>query len=167
MKSEQTLQRLEEVLKTSLSEVLPNAIIPSGNGYEAFGEYDIIPESGRWQVYRDRRDPLEFSSSRVALAWCIAHKFHQTLLCIDIERLDDEKLMLVSDLAVRTRLKERLKDPQTAEIVESKLTTRRRRLEYVETTLTKCVNRAKYLQIRGFNNETARTGRSASNRTSR
>lgn len=167
MKSEQTLKRLEEVLKSSLSEVLPNAIIPSGDGYEAFGEYEIMPESGRWQVYRDRRDPLEFSSSRVALAWCIAHKFHQTLLCVDIERLDDEKIMLVSDLAVRTRLKERLKDPQTAEIVETKLTTRRLRLEYVETTLTKCVNRAKYLQIRGFNNETARTGRPASNRTSR
>lgn len=167
MKSEQTLQRLEEVLKPSLSEVLPNAILPTGNGYEAFGEYEIMPESGRWQVHRSRRDPVEFSSSRVALAWCIAHKFHQLLLYMDIERLDREKLALVADLAVRTRLKERLKDPQTAEIVEAKLTTRRRQLEYIETTLTKCVNQAKYLQIRGFNNETARTGRPASNRTSR
>lgn len=167
MKTDTTFQRLEEVLKPSLSEVLPNSILPSGQGYEAFGEYEIMPELGRWHVYRSHRDPLEFSSSRVALAWCIAHKFHQTLLCVDIERLDNEKAMLVADIAVRTRLKAQFKDPQTAEIVESKLTTRRHRLEFVETTLTKCVNRAKYLQIRGFNNETARIGRSASNRTSR
>jgi hypothetical protein len=44
---------------------------------------------------------------------------------------------------------------------------RREQLARVSDQLTKCVNLAKYWQIRGFNNETARTGRSASQRTSR
>ncbi len=167
MKDERTLRRLEEVLKSSLNELLPNAIIPYKNGYEAFGEYEIMPEHGVWKVYRCYRDPMEFSSSRVALAWCIAHKLQQIHLYMDIERLDHEKVMLVSDLSVRTRLREQIKNTQTSEIVDVKLSARKHRLEHVETTLTKCVNRAKYLQIRGFNNETARTGRTAPNRTSR
>jgi hypothetical protein len=37
----------------------------------------------------------------------------------------------------------------------------------VDERLTKCVNVAKYWQLRGFNNETARAGRSASHRPHR
>jgi hypothetical protein len=37
----------------------------------------------------------------------------------------------------------------------------------LENQLTKCVNWAKYIQQRGFDNETARTGRSQPNKTSR
>jgi len=40
-------------------------------------------------------------------------------------------------------------------------------MEAVDAELEKCLNSAKYIQIRGFTNETARTGRTVANKTNR
>ena len=51
--------------------------------------------------------------------------------------------------------------------IGTKLETKIIRKKQVENELAKCVNWAKYCQQRGFNNETARTGRNQPNKTSR
>lgn len=162
-----TPERMQQVLGASLAEVMGNMILPLGSGYEAFGNYVIQPVNDEWQVQRSRRDPLAFSSSRTALAWCIADKLRQTQLSMDIQRLDAEKTAITADITARARLRGRMRASDLAEAVDVKLETRRQRLAGVEATLTKCVNQAKYLQIRGFNNETARAGRTSPHRTNR
>jgi hypothetical protein len=71
---------------------------------------------------------------------------------------------LINDLAVRTALAERMRDRT---FVEAKIDTKRCRLQQLDFRLDKCVNLAKYWQTQGFNNETVRTGRTPSKRTSR
>lgn len=164
MKTDKNLQRLQEIVEPGIGELIMNAIIPDGSGYSAFGCYDIYSQSDRWYVAKTLRDPIEFSSSRTALGWCIADKYNQIQLSSDIARLDREKRMLSSDISVRAKLRDRITNPDLKETIDVKLSTRRHRLEYVESRLNKCVSHAKYLQIRGFNNETSRIRRTTSNR---
>jgi signal recognition particle GTPase len=102
-----------------------------------------------------------------ALSWCIADKYQQHHLSTDIMRLEQQKLLLTADIRTRSTLNARIRSQDLRESVEAKIATRRARLQIVDERLTKCVNLAKYWQQRGFNNETARTGRTPSHRSSR
>jgi hypothetical protein len=102
-----------------------------------------------------------------ALSWCIADKYQQHNLSTNIMRLEQQKLLLTADIRTRSTLNTRIRSQDLRESVEAKLATRRSRLQQVDERLTKCVNLAKYWQQRGFNNETARTGRTPSHRSSR
>ena len=68
---------------------------------------------------------------------------------------------------MRANLADRSKTPLFRETIETKLETKIIRKKQVEQELTKCVNYAKYCQQRGFDNETIRTGRTASVKKSR
>jgi signal recognition particle GTPase len=101
------------------------------------------------------------------LSWCIADKFQQYNLSTDIIRLEQQKLLLQADIHTRAALSKGIRSADLRENVEVKIATRRSRLQIVNERLTKCINLAKYWQQRGFNNETARTGRTPSHRSSR
>jgi hypothetical protein len=60
-----------------------------------------------------------------------------------------------------------LRESARREAVHSKIDSRKYRLRCIAEQLDKCINLAKYWQIRGFNNETARTGRTPPHRTNR
>ena len=161
------MRRLQQVLEPELLQILPNAILPQDDGYLAFGRYLIKKDSNRWIVCQDRRDPREFGSARTALSWCIAEKNHQYHVSSQIQKLDQERSMLASDIDTRAHLQSKIRDSHLREAVDAKISNRKHRLHWVQTSLDKWVNVAKYWQIRGFNNETSRTGRSPSHRTNR
>jgi len=167
MKRQDYLQRLQQVLEPELMHMLSNAILPDGPGYLAFGRYHLSRENSAWTVAQTGRDARGFSSARSALAWCIADKFQQHHIKQQITNLDSEKIMLTADIDVRAGLQQRMRSQDLRSAVDAKLHGRRDRLRQVETRLDKCINLAKYWQIRGFNNETARTGRTPSHRSSR
>ena len=80
----------------------------------------------------------------------------------------DQKLTaLGNDIASRTAIAEKSKHFEFRDRVGTKLETKIIRKKQLENQLAKCVNWAKYCQQRGFNNETARTGRGQPNKTSR
>jgi hypothetical protein len=161
------MRRLQQVLEPELLQILPNSILPQDDGYLAFGRYLIKKDSNRWTVCQDRRDPREFGSARTALSWCIAEKNQQYHVSSQIQKLDQERSMLASDIDTRSHLQLKIRDAHLREAVDAKISNRKHRLHWVQTTLDKWVNVAKYWQIRGFNNETSRTGRSPSHRTNR
>ena len=68
----------------------------------------------------------------------------------------------MKDFDVRSNLVGKFKNSEHRTIVELKLRTRKDRLKLLDNELSKCINLAKYWQIRGFNNETVRTGRTTS-----
>ena len=80
-------------------------------------------------------------------------------LARDILILDNKLSSLTADITARATLADRSNNPLFRETIEAKLETKIIRKKKVETDLTKCVNWAKYVQQRGFNNETVRTGR--------
>jgi hypothetical protein len=91
------------------------------------------------------------------MAWCTADKHEQYNLSNSILVLDRKKQALAADIYCRKTLAERGKHETFYEIINMKLQPKIDQYNSVSTELEKCVNRAKYIQIRGFNNETART----------
>lgn len=161
------MRRLQQVLEPEMLKILPNSILPEGDGYLAFGCYFIKKNTDGWTVSQDRRDCREFGSARTALSWCIAQKNNQHHVSMQIQKLDQERSWLAADIDTRTHLQSKIRDSHLRESVDAKISSRRQRLHWVQTTLDKWVNVAKYWQIRGFNNETSRTGRLPSHRTNR
>jgi hypothetical protein len=153
MKKHQALARLQQLIEPELLALERNIIIPDGAGFIVFGCYRIDPQSGDYRVSKHGDDRGEFSAVPTALSWCM--------------RLEQQKLLLTADIRARSTLNTRIRSQDLRESVEAKIATRRSRLQQVDERLTKCVNLAKYWQQRGFNNETARTGRTPSHRSSR
>lgn len=167
MNKDLNLEKLARIVERDLPNLENIAILKDSNEYMVFGCYRVIkqPKKHSVAVYKHSVLLQEFSSLRTALSWCIADKHNQYTLSQDIIRLDVSKNMLESDLAVRQPLGLKITDPKLRESVMLKIDTRKRRLSEVTEQLDKCVNLAKYWQTRGFNNETARTGRTSTTRT--
>lgn len=165
MNRDQALAKLERMVSADIDRLSQNLFVRDGDRYHVFDLYEIYRQRGQWLVVKRLRDPVCFGHLHSAVAWCIADKYQQHALSIDIRRLDQQVTALETDIAVRRGLQGRMRQAQARETVDIKLQTRQQRLAGLQEHLTKSVNRAKYLQIRGFNNEAARTGRSASNRT--
>lgn len=152
-------QKLESFAERSARYVLDNAIIPLESGYLVFGKYNLQPIDGGFEVYHYDDLAATFSSKRTAISWCIAERYKQHQLSFDIRVLDAKKSQLAADIHVRQQVSNRCNHAQFAEIVETKLEPKIRYFNTIKAELEKCVNSAKYLQLRGFSNETARTSR--------
>jgi hypothetical protein len=152
-------QKLEQFAHRSARYVLDNAIIPLNTGYLVFGRYNLQPRDGVFDVYLYEDLVATFSTKRTAVSWCVAERYRQYQLSFDIHVLDQKKSQLAADIRARQYLSERSDRSQFAEIVETKLEPKIRYLNTIKAELEKCVNSAKYLQLRGFSNETARSSR--------
>lgn len=151
-------EKLESFAARS-TDVLSNAIIPLPTGYLVFGKYNLQSNGDVYDVYLYDDFVATFSSKRTAISWCIAERFRQHQLSFDIRVLDAKKSQLAADIYARQRLSQRSNREQFAEMVETKLEPKIRYLNTIKAELEKCVNSAKYLQLRGFSNETARHSR--------
>ena len=162
--NQQIFARLENMVAMDIKELAKNAILPDGAGYNVFEVYGIQPADGLWTVTRRGIEIAEMTSLKSALSWCIADKLHQTRLGTDILLLDQQCHLTQTDILVRSALQKKIRDRDHKEAVGMKIYTRQLRLKSLSKRLEICVNQAKYLQIQGFNNETARSGRTPSNR---
>ena len=161
-------QELNKLFRKEFPDLSANLIWQNdAGGYEVFDRYVITPEKHGFRVHCSATDVGLFSTTKTALSWCIADKYTHHNLARDILTLDNKLSSLTSDISTRANLADRSKQPLFRETIETKLETKIIRKKQVEQELTKCVNYAKYCQQRGFNNETVRTGRNPSNKTSR
>lgn len=167
MNRQTALDRLQQLVRSDVETFKHNIIVGDDGHYLVFDRYEIRKDPQGCQVQKYHCDPKFFSTSRTALSWCIADKYNQVNLARMITRLDEEKQLLADDIAARQHLVKNIQDKHRREAVGNKIDSRRRRLREVSEQLDKCVNQAKYWQIRGFNNETQRTGRTSSHRTNR
>ena len=165
MKSDQEFDR---VFRQEFRESVPNIIWKNDNGvYEVFGKYKIIPGKQTHQVLCWDNKVGIFNSTRTALSWCIADKFKAFNVARELLETDNKLGYLNNDIAIRANIADNSNKPEFRESIGTKLETKIIRKKQLENQLTKCVNLAKYWQQRGFNNETARTGRNQPNKTSR
>jgi hypothetical protein len=161
-------KEFERALRQELKDILPNTIWQNDDGvYSVFGKYRIEPECDGYRVFCHASEVGIFNSTRTALSWCIADKYKSYNTARDILELDTKLGVLSADIAARTSIAERSTKWEFRDSVGTKLETKIIRKKKVENELAKCVNWAKYCQQRGFNNETARTGRSQPNKASR
>ena len=158
----------ERMFLQEFKNIAPNLIWQSKDGYEVFGHYKIQPKSRGYQVFCGLSEVGIFSSTRTALSWCIADKNHGYNTARDILRTDNKLTALKNDIHTRAAIGDRSRDPKLQEIILTKLESKIIQKKLLENQLTKYVSWAKYIQQqRGFHNETARTGRSQPETTSR
>lgn len=161
-------KEFERAFRAEFKQILPNTIFQNENGsYSVFGKYQIESALPGYRVYAHATEVGIFNSTKSALSWCIADKFQAYNTARDILELDIKLGVLSRDIASRSSIAERSDKWEFRDNVGTKLETKIIRKKQVENELAKCVNWAKYIQQRGFNNETARTGRSQPNKASR
>jgi hypothetical protein len=159
---------VEQAFRQEFRHIMPNMIWQNNDGvYEVFGRYRIQPEFGSFRVFCSATDVGLFATTRTALSWCIADKHSAYNTAREILRTDNKLTALTHDITVRAALGDRSRDPALREIILTKLESKIIHKKLLENQLTKCVDWAKYVQQRGFEDETARTGRGQPNKTSR
>jgi hypothetical protein len=161
-------QELEAWVRNELRTVMPNFIWCNDQGeYELFGKYRIVSNRPGYTVYCLANPVGEFSSTKTAVSWCVADKYCNYNLAREIHTTDSRLTAVSNDVFVRAGVANRSKQADFRESIDIKLETKIIRKKELENQLTKCVNLAKYLQQKGFDNETARSGRATKNQTSR
>ena len=161
-------QEFERLLRQEFRDVMPNTLWQNDDGsYQVFGHYHIHPERPGYRVFCSATDVGVFSSTRTALSWCIADKNKSYNTALEILTVDTKLTALAHDINARAAVGDSSKNPALRETILTKLETKIIRKKLLENQLTKCVNWAKYIQQRGFDNETQRIGRSQPNKTSR
>ena len=158
--------KLRVLAEQELPKLLDQVIIEDGEKYRAFGKYTIHPQDGLFRVCV-RDDPVSvFSTTKSALAWCIADNLNRINLARQIKELDQSVLRLRNDIYVRRSLAERTVG-HTWENLVNKTQARQQQSQNLEKELAKCINLAKYWQLRGNSDETKRTGRNTPYTTNR
>jgi hypothetical protein len=158
----------ERMFRQEFKDITPNLIWQNNSGeYEAFGRYRIVPLRPGYQVFCSATEIGTFHSTRTALSWCIADKNCAYNTARELLTVDNKLNALTQDINIRAAIGDRSKDPALREMVLTKLESKIIHKKQLENQLIKCVNWAKYIQQKGFDNETARTGRSQSNKTGR
>ena len=163
----ETQQRILRLAQEGMELMRDNLIWQQNGRYHVFGHYEITATARGCRVQPQHQDARQFGTVKTGLAWCIAHKYQRHDVAMAIATLDQQQQIAAADVQVRTQQARRTKDAQRRETSLLKADCRQQQLSQIQHQLDKCVNLAKYWQIRGFNNETARTGRSPSQRTSR
>ena len=159
---------IQKVLQQEFPDVIPNSIFRDDDGnYRVFGHYRIEPVNPGYRVYCAATEVGIFNTTKSALSWCIADKHCAYNTARELLLTDSKLQGLIQDISVRTAIAERSKNLDFRDNIGTKLESKIIHKKQLENQLAKCVNWAKYIQQRGFENETARTGRNQPNKTSR
>jgi hypothetical protein len=151
-------QKLEQWAEREFRRHVDNIIVDDvDHGLLAFGRYHLIPGQIGCRVQLADDTELVFSNKKIAISWCVADKYHQYALANIIRILDQKRQLLSADIECHRRQIINTKNSNFADTVEAKLGVKTAKLEAINTELEKCIKTAKYFQIRGFSNETART----------
>lgn len=149
--------KLEQLISDHLLNS-PNSILQSRDFIQAFGVYSIYKYQNVYKIYRNQVSVSYTFSAKTALAWCIADKYNIKSLKQKISDLDRSTAYKQTEIqflknAIRSSIEQDRKY-----IIEDKLQTTQMRLRQDKNQLNKCLNSAKYYQLKGFENETSRLG---------
>jgi hypothetical protein len=158
--------KLIALARRELPSLADSLIVAVDGGYQAFGKYQIRRQGNVYTVQEQSVDRGTFGSTRSALSWCIADKYHQYDLALRIRQLDERSTWARECIETRENLAKR-STPEFQSNISVKLQHRQAVKYQIDLELEKCVKKAKYLQNRGFTNDTQRTSPSGSRKTSR
>ena len=145
-------------------------IIRKGNTYHAYNDYVIKETDEGWQVTAELDElVVYFTTAKVALAWCIAHKvrrFDLTRMMLHLDGLVSSKQCDV-DLLTH-RLKNQLPESCSRAVLMARLMEDINARQQYKKQLMNCVESAKYIKIKGTNhNELNRFSKTSRFRNSR
>ena len=161
-------QDIERWITQEFRHMLPDLVWQNEYGeYEAFGKYRIVSQNPGYKVYIGDDEQGFFNSTRTAISWCVADKYRRYNLARELLTFDNMLTTITNDIFVRAGVANKTRDPWTKENIEIKLEPKIIQKKELEQQLAKCVNWAKYLQQKGFENETSRSGSATTIKTNR
>lgn len=152
-------QKLDDFAANEFRKTLTNLIVEINPGHHSlFGSYVIKTNRQHGtDLYRHNGDLIgSFGSQRSAVSYCVAEKFRRLNLAMQIKSLDAKHCILANDIACRRAVAKKSASADFRHLVETKIAPKVQQYRVVQRELEKCINLAKYLQIKGFQNETAR-----------
>lgn len=151
-------QKIERWAEREIQRNIHNMIVgDEQGGYMVFGRYQIKPVAHGYQVDTWEKTIHCFSNKRTAISYCVADKVGNYNLARNIMVLDSKKQNLEADIHCRRTKATRARTQDFYETVNTKIQPKVDQYNSLGAELEKCINSAKYIQIRGFYNETART----------
>lgn len=154
MNKEQKLERWAE--KEIQRNIHAMIIADDRGGFVAFGKYWIQPTETGYLVKTWSDEIHEFSNKKTAISYCVADNNNLINLAIRIKTLDTKQQLLANDIRCRRLQCNQTRSQDFYDSVDIKVQPTVVRHQAIATELEKCINMAKYIQIRGFHNETAR-----------
>lgn len=150
-------KKLAQFTEQQIRKHAQRMLVPQPDGsLVAFGKYLIKQQQHQFAVYTWDRKQGDFSSQRSALGWCSAERHRQYNLSNEIRQLDHAVDHLTADIQHTSTTLKRSQNFDFCDILQVKLDHKRQRLTYVKNELEKCLSRAKYIELKDFQNETAR-----------
>lgn len=122
----------------------------------AFGVYSITPQTDGVHVSNGFDIDEWFQDRRTALSWCVARRLNLPGLAEHIRTLSQNRMNIAQDIRNARQRASRCQSAEYQDLVLTKLQSKIFTLRTIDSELEKCVYRAKYLQLRGINDETAR-----------
>jgi hypothetical protein len=151
--SKLNFEQLVSLARVELENLSNDLIYKTEQGYRAFKTYDIIRTNNAYDVLKNGDLQANFGSTRSALAYCIADKNKKYNLAREIQQLDQQLVNYDQSIKPRRELASR-SNGYRAEVLESKIQHRQQQRYIIKRELEKCVSLTKYLQLRGFKNDT-------------
>lgn len=142
----------------------PNSILQTEHSIQAFGAYHINKMPNSFKIYKNLVAVAETATARSALAWCIADKYCVKNLRNKILELDNQLNIKQTDICFFKHTINNSKDSAQRFAIEDKLQDAIYKARQLKNQLDKCLNSAKYYQLKGFENETSRLGLKTSSR---
>jgi len=143
-------------------------IIQKGNTYRAFDKYTIEETQEGWKVAGDTFDNLLFfNTAKIALAWCILDKSGRYTDTIRIEWLDSRVSAKQSDIDVLTYAFEHATQMDNRAILLARLTEDINSRQKYKKQLSLLCKTAKYIKLKGTNNELNRSYKTSRRNRSR
>lgn len=144
-------QKLESWAKREITRNINHIILENDHGHIlAFGRYDIAPTESGVTVSLNNETLAMLHDRRTALSWCVAHRKHLLDFMLHIEAIDTRYRVLRNDLDLMQRKLSRCRDGYRREILAAKREYLESKAKLFQDELTKCAVKAKYLQLRGF-----------------
>ncbi len=151
-------QAIDKFLSSINTEYMDNLIYQDNDSvYTLFNKYFIKKINTSSVVYRKTDGGyFEFSSSKIATAWCILDRYNKIFESRRIIELNNKIISLTAEKLNLIKLRNRAKAEQS-EIYRDKLSEIITRQNQFQWELDKYIILAKQCQQRGFENELTRT----------
>ena len=161
------LQRIADKVLTQ-DDLAKQIIIQKGNTYQAFDQYLIKETEFGWHVISDSLPaPLLFNTSKVALAWCIAYKVNMLKLASNMLWLDNMVATKQIDIDILTHILDNDNELDNRTMLVARLMEDINSRQSYKEQLSKCVESAKYIKLKGTNNAINRSYKTSKRNRSR
>jgi len=142
---------VRKIATKTFAELADEIIIQKGESYQVYKDYYITPSGKLWTVQSEHVGDLLFSSTKVALAWCILDKAHQFETAIRLVILDTKIMHKQTDIDVAlTRLSKKQVSTEMRPVLQCRVAEDLDRKSRYREQLDKCLQMAKYIKLKEF-----------------